>query len=512
MKAYHNSVVLKFNDETTGNSGAAATIKVNVSGGGLATIYDLDGDGIGNPFNADSLGNYSFKAANGIYDIIISEGTANEVTLGKVNIDLNAFEKEAITGVNGQTTYVLQTLTVSPATTVWINSGLQHQSLSAYTVDVNANSITLSESPQEGDLIEVWSSPIVVSGPVTAAQGSKENPYTFDSTYSFVNNLPYTYFVAGDWLRTSGRTESSDIQGALYQITETAPTAFRRNYENYIPVNGDGADIGVTLWAVLKEGFKRNFKEQAIEIIAHRSFTRIGVENTALNDSAAINHDIQSMETDMQVTSDDVVVRFHDETVDDTTNGTGTIASKTFAEVRALVLDQVAGTILSDRVKIGTFEDFVIFAKSVGARIYPEIKYYRTLADIQLMVDVIEAHEYESMTIMIGFEIDDIVEVRRINKRIGVAWLANNINTEDEYAAFDKLQKLKYADVSFQEGTLVEFPSLVSVVYDAGLGLVAWGLENNTEMNALLNIGVFRLKIDQPQLIASVRGLQNVNY
>jgi hypothetical protein len=87
MKAYHNTAVLKFDDETTGNaaSGASVTVRIN-SSQALASIFDLDDLSIANPLMADSNGNYAFKAADDIYDIIVSEGTANEVRLEKVEI------------------------------------------------------------------------------------------------------------------------------------------------------------------------------------------------------------------------------------------------------------------------------------------------------------------------------------------------------------------------------------------------------------------------------------------
>ena len=346
--------------------------------------------------------------------------------------------------------------------------------------------------------------------------GNIGSPHLYETLYGFVNNLPYgSTFSNGDWIQFSGRTVKDDGNLTRYQVTDTPPTALR-NYENYIPVNGDGDLTGVTLWAVLVDGFKRDFGEQDIEIIAHRSFNNAGIGNTSFNDSLAVGHDIQSLETDVQVPLDATtgfdLVRFHDATVDSTTDGTGAISSLTLAQVRALTFTQLSGTILADRVKVSRFDSFVKFAKSVGARIYPEIKQYRTAADIQLMVDVIEYYNYESMTVLQSFTADDLVEVRRINKRVGVGWLTTNINTTQEYIDFDKIQKLKYADVLMSKVSIISFPSLVSLIYDAGMGCVAWGLNNNTDIKEVLRVGVFRQMLDQPQLIASVRGLKNVNY
>jgi lysophospholipase L1-like esterase len=87
MKAYHNTAVLKFDDDTTGNaaSGATVTVRIN-SSQALASLFDVDDIAIGNPLTTDSNGNYSFKATDNIYDIIVSEGTANEVKLEKVEV------------------------------------------------------------------------------------------------------------------------------------------------------------------------------------------------------------------------------------------------------------------------------------------------------------------------------------------------------------------------------------------------------------------------------------------
>ena len=87
MKAYHNSAVLQFDDSTTGNAGVGVPVTVRLnSTQALVSIFDLDEVAIANPTTTDSKGNYAFKTADGVYDIIISEGTSGEVVLEKVQI------------------------------------------------------------------------------------------------------------------------------------------------------------------------------------------------------------------------------------------------------------------------------------------------------------------------------------------------------------------------------------------------------------------------------------------
>jgi hypothetical protein len=98
MKAYHNTAILKFDDSTTGNAASGATITVRInSTQGLASMFNLADAAIANPMNTDSNGNYAFKVDDNIYDIIISEGTANEVKLEKVEISVSAINSVSVT-------------------------------------------------------------------------------------------------------------------------------------------------------------------------------------------------------------------------------------------------------------------------------------------------------------------------------------------------------------------------------------------------------------------------------
>jgi len=91
MQTYNNSVVLKFDNGTTGNadSGAPVTVRfadVAAGAGALATIYDNQGIQILNPLTTDLNGNYTFKVDAGTYDIVIREGDANKHILQSVVI------------------------------------------------------------------------------------------------------------------------------------------------------------------------------------------------------------------------------------------------------------------------------------------------------------------------------------------------------------------------------------------------------------------------------------------
>ncbi len=73
-----------------------------------------------------------------------------------------------------------------------------------------------------------------------------------------------------------------------------------------------------------------------IYVAAHRGWCEQYPENTMSAFRAALELGVDQIETDVRVTRDGELVLIHDATVDRTTNGTGKVADKLFAEVRTL--------------------------------------------------------------------------------------------------------------------------------------------------------------------------------
>ncbi len=467
-----------------------------------------------------------------LQDVDISSDTV-KASFIKYNIPITAGQTVLTTPIDFQSAIVL------------IDGVTQFETSGAYIQDGVNSTITLAEPLEGNEIVEVWINNLFVlpaslnntfTGLIDTpssfetfsgyslrvnpqesgldfykVQGTQAEPYEFDTCYDFVNNLPYDYLRKGDFVRVNGRTILDDGMGATYQITDIPPS-FRRNYENYIPVNGDGADTGVTLWAVLKDGFKRDFKAQPIEIIAHRGFNDLGVQNTIANYSAAAKYPCDAFETDWQITSDGFGVLYHDLTLDEDTNGTGAIKNNTFDYVRNLTFSELGSGFWSDKIRISKVEDFFDVATRLNKRVYIEVKDYRQIEDIQVLIDVIVAYDWEHMTNISSFRIDDVVEVRNRNKKIAVGWLTTNINSTQENIDFDKLQKLKLADALIVDTIMVQFPAVQQKAYDAGVGVAAWGIQYELDVENLMAVNVPRFIVDNPKHPLLTRGQQNVTY
>ncbi|MDQ5862898.1 MAG: glycerophosphodiester phosphodiesterase, partial [Actinomycetota bacterium] len=67
--------------------------------------------------------------------------------------------------------------------------------------------------------------------------------------------------------------------------------------------------------------------------MAHRGFSREGLENSMAAFRAAVELGYDYLETDVHTTSDGVLLLFHDDTLDRVTDGRGRISELTAAEV-----------------------------------------------------------------------------------------------------------------------------------------------------------------------------------
>ena len=74
-------------DPSSGQARAGASVLVNVSGGGAATLYaDNEVTVLTNPLITDSAGRFEFKAIDGEYDLVVSGVGFTTFTLSKVQI------------------------------------------------------------------------------------------------------------------------------------------------------------------------------------------------------------------------------------------------------------------------------------------------------------------------------------------------------------------------------------------------------------------------------------------
>jgi glycerophosphoryl diester phosphodiesterase len=226
-----------------------------------------------------------------------------------------------------------------------------------------------------------------------------------------------------------------------------------------------------------------------LELIAHRGFLNQFPQNTLLAMSMALSRGADSLECDVMPSSDGVLYVFHDTTVDLLTNGTGTFIDLTSTYIDSLTFDALAGTALAT-TQITRFDNFLSFARTMGVKIYPEIKAIRTTADIDAMVQAVIDADMEYLTMFQSFALSDIQYVRSINPTIEVGYLGSDASYATPVA---DVQALGFGSLLWSATTILANPAIVEYCYSRGVGLGAWTIDEDYVARKLMKLGVNKI-------------------
>ncbi len=147
-----------------------------------------------------------------------------------------------------------------------------------------------------------------------------------------------------------------------------------------------------------------------VQRIAHRGGLAYAPENTLAAFQYAMDHGVDWLEFDVQMTKDGALVVIHDETVDRTTNGSGAVRDLTLAQIRSL--DAGEGQ------KVPTFLEVVQLAKSQGVKILPETKSAHLYPGMEeKMLQELEEANYLDHTVIQSFEAASLEKLHRLNPK-----------------------------------------------------------------------------------------------
>ncbi|MFC8089802.1 glycerophosphodiester phosphodiesterase [Streptomyces sp. NPDC057301] len=150
--------------------------------------------------------------------------------------------------------------------------------------------------------------------------------------------------------------------------------------------------------------------------IGHRGVMGVEPENTLRSFVAAQQAGLDVIELDLHLSKDGALVVMHDTDVDRTTDGTGAIADKTLAELRAL--DAGRG----ERVPV--FEEVLDAVKSPLQAEIKDVAAARALAEVMTKRDVVARVEVSS------FHDDAVAEIARLVPGVRTALIASRYGTD----------------------------------------------------------------------------------
>lgn len=214
------------------------------------------------------------------------------------------------------------------------------------------------------------------------------------------------------------------------------------------------------------------------------------------------------IETDLRVTSDGVVICFHDATAERTTDGSGRLASMSWREVAGLDAGfrhrGADGFSYRGRlIRVPTFEELVTS--------FPDI---RVVVDLKAdgmaraLARILEAHALYERVIVGSFSdrrLDEIREATDDRVMTSTGSLATRRWLLASRLGRSVAGNARALQVPRQtRGVRVVDARLVRVAHDSGLHVHVWTVNEPEEMRRLLDLGVDGLVTDRPDLLREV--------
>ena len=228
--------------------------------------------------------------------------------------------------------------------------------------------------------------------------------------------------------------------------------------------------------------------------ISHRGESHDAPENTASAFRLAMERDVDGMETDIHLTSDNVLVCSHDANTQRCCGGVSmVIEQSTFEEVEKL--DACNGKIAFQGEKIPTFSEALEILKP-GKLFYVEIKENDPRVIDAMMAEIDKSHCTRDQIIMISFHADIVKLFKEKYPKQQALWLTSFKKNEDGTFIHDKefylkkLQDLKCDGVDAHCNAEFVDAEFVKMIHDAGMFYTAWTLDTVEICQHFLDIGI----------------------
>ncbi|RJP63216.1 MAG: T9SS C-terminal target domain-containing protein [Ignavibacteriales bacterium] len=229
--------------------------------------------------------------------------------------------------------------------------------------------------------------------------------------------------------------------------------------------------------------------------IAHRGCSSLAPENTYSAWVKAIEAKADYFELDIQLSSDDSLMIMHDNTLDRTTDGTGSLSSFTYAQLRALDAGSWFSTVFTGE-KIPTFAEALKLAKdNPDIDIVAEIK-SSDATIVQKVVKMIQDWNMQSRVILSSFTSSQLAVSKFLDTSIDVQ-LFGTITT----SMIDQVASLGGEWVG-SGGSITN--SLIEYAHSKNIFFNAWTINSSSQMLTLIGQGIDAITTNYPQTLVIV--------
>ena len=217
---------------------------------------------------------------------------------------------------------------------------------------------------------------------------------------------------------------------------------------------------------------------------AHRGASEYAPENTLLSFYTGIFMKANGIETDVQLTKDNVAVLFHDDTLVRVTGEEGSVSDYTLEELKNF---WVKKNDLKDRII--TLEEFLFRFKDFDLTFAIELKGDKTALPT---AKLIEKFGIQDKVVATSFKYSELVDMHEAISTLRLGYLAFEVT--DELLA--KMKKDGINEVC-PKASIVNSENCKKW-HDMGFNVRAWGVKNTELMEKVLDAGVDGMTVNFP--------------
>jgi len=236
-----------------------------------------------------------------------------------------------------------------------------------------------------------------------------------------------------------------------------------------------------------------------LEVHAHRGGAGLAPENTLAAFRKAIELGVDVLEMDMHVTRDGEIVILHDDTLERTTDGRGLVQDLTLAELKRLD----AGSRFGPQYKgepIPTLREVIALVQASGKdriRLNIETKFHKGRegqpADFEeRVIQILRDTGFLDRVIVQSFHHPSVAKIKALDPRVKTAVLVGGQQGPRDPVDLVRQAKADYYSPNFRQVAA----DTVAPLHKAGIPIVPWTVNEETEMRRLLDVGVGTLPGD----------------
>ncbi|MEV8369597.1 glycerophosphodiester phosphodiesterase family protein [Microbacterium sp. NPDC064584] len=232
-------------------------------------------------------------------------------------------------------------------------------------------------------------------------------------------------------------------------------------------------------------------------IASHRGGGATAPENTLPAISAALAGGFDYVEIDVALTADRVPVLMHDATVDRTTDGHGPLSALTLAEVKTLdagswFAPEYAGT------SVPTFTEVLDLLDESGHRAIVELKGEWDADAVAGAVDEITARGLERRVAVSSFDARTLAMTGAASGVVARLFILRHLPDDVVAAA----QEAGVRGLVVARRAVIDRPEIVEELHAAGIRVVVYTLNDDTQWDEVTALGVDGIVTDDPATLS----------